>query len=69
MKAPDLLAMPLCRRCHESVHRANLGWVDVQKIVLLETLVAAVMEGVIVMERPNNQEIDYAMSKEREDNE
>jgi len=48
MKAPDLLSMPLCRQCHRDIHDAVGHWRQLQRAALTETLVAAVMAGVIV---------------------
>ena len=46
MKAPDLLVMPLCRRCHGDMHSNPSLWED-QWEYIVRTLLRASQEGII----------------------
>ncbi len=50
MKAPDLLAMPLCRMCHSSHHGKPEGWRDNQRGWLLMTIINALEQGILVFD-------------------
>ena len=47
LKAPDYLAMPLCRVCHAKIHECREGWREAQREALLRTLMRAFEHGVI----------------------
>lgn len=49
LTAPDLLSMPLCRPCHNAIQdHLVTTWKEDQREALLETLVAAIMDGELV---------------------
>ena len=50
LKAPDWVAMPLCRRCHADIHAAVDGWRDVQREALIRTLIKAFLSEIIIVQ-------------------
>ena len=52
MKAPDWLAMPLCRLCHLKMHEAHPGWREAQREALLRTLKDAFEVGIVGIIEP-----------------
>lgn len=48
MKCEDVFTMPLCLSCHLNIHNAREGWRVSQRTALLETLIKAVREGMLV---------------------
>ena len=46
LKAPDVLTIPLCRRCHEHIHSFPKLWGEQWKMVI-DTLLLAFDEGVL----------------------
>lgn len=47
LKAPDYLAMPICRNCHSAIHMATPGWKDRQREALIRTIIRAFEAGMI----------------------
>ena len=45
-KAPDWATMPLCRRCHDDMHRDSSGW-EYQWEMIVRTVGNAISEGVL----------------------